>query len=434
QPVSEVAGSWIKQTGYPVLQARGEQHGGEVSLRLSQRRFLYEQLLEESKEDATLWKVPVSISRQGATDKVAVLMEERDLQVPLVKDAATPQGWIKANSGQAGFYRVSYTPENWDRLQDAVQRLGLPAVDRLGLQGDVYALVRAGSLPATRFLSLAQAYKGEEDTIVWSDLATHLYGFETLILSEPYLPGFDRFARELFQQIVQKVGWDAKPGEGHLDSLRRSVVLGQAGAYGEPGVLREAQARFAAYLRDASSLHPDLRGVVIALAAQQGDQATYDTLWDLAKRTELQEEKLRFLRALGNFPQRELLQTTLDRSLSADVRIQDSVMVIGAVSSNRQGRQPAWEFIKANWDELDRRYGRGGFAIASLVALTNGFTTLEKAAEVEAFFKTHPAPSAARAIQQALERIRLNAKWLDRNRQDLAAWFSARSAMKTPPQ
>jgi len=60
--------------------------------------------------------------------------------------------------------------------------------------------------------------------------------------------------------------------------------------------------------------------------------------------------------------------------------------------------------------------------------------TKEQCAEVEEFFKTHPAPSAARAIQQALERIRLNAKWLERNRQDLAAWFSARSAMKTPPQ
>ena len=101
-------------------------------------------------------------------------------------------------------------------------------------------------------------------------------------------------------------------------------------------------------------------------------------------------------------------------------------MVVGAVASNRRGRSLTWEFVKANWEEFDRRYGRGGFAITQLVGLTGGFRTLEGAADVEAFFAAHPAPSAQRTIQQSLERIRLNAKWLDRNRAGLQEWFSSR--------
>ena len=61
-----------------------------------------------------------------------------------------------------------------------------------------------------------------------------------------------------------------------------------------------------------------------------------------------------------------------------------------------------------------------------LVSITGGFTTPERAQEVEAFFQAHPAPSAARTIQQSLERIRLNVRWLERNRQELARWFAAR--------
>ena len=50
---------------------------------------------------------------------------------------------------------------------------------------------------------------------------------------------------------------------------------------------------------------------------------------------------------------------------------------------------------------------------------------MERHDEVRAFFEAHPAPSAARTIQQSLERIRLNAAWLDRNRTVVGDWLSA---------
>jgi hypothetical protein len=46
---------------------------------------------------------------------------------------------------------------------------------------------------------------------------------------------------------------------------------------------------------------------------------------------------------------------------------------------------------------------------------------------VEEFFKAHPAPSATRTIQQSLERIGLNVRWLGRNRKELGEWFAARA-------
>jgi len=124
---------------------------------------------------------------------------------------------------------------------------------------------------------------------------------------------------------------------------------------------------------------------------------------------------------------RQRVQQTLERSLGSDVRSQDTVRVVVAVGSNRHGRNLAWEFLKDNWDEFDRRYGRGGFAIMRLVTITGAFTTPERAREVEEFFSSHPAPSAQRTIQQSLERIRLNVQWLERNREELANWFSSRS-------
>ena len=426
QPVTTIMDTWVKQTGYPLLQMETQREGGQVHLSLTQKRFLYDHLRGEGEEDKTLWQVPVSVSRKGSPAKTSKLISARQEGMALEGAEAPDGGWIKVNGGQTGFYRVGYPPEEWERLQAAVASLELPATDRLGLESDAYALMRAGFIPATRFLALAEAYKGEEDASVWSDLSVNLRGLEGLLIDESYLPQLHTFARGLFQPAARQTGWDARPGEGHLDALLRSTVLGQAGAYGDPETLEEANARFIRFREDQTSLHPDLRGIVFGLVAQEGDRATYDTLWDLEKGATLHEEKMRLLGALTRFRLPELLQETLDRSLTDDVRVQDTVLVVNAVASNRHGRDMAWEFVKANWAEFNRRYGRGGFAIMNLVAITGAFTTEERAQDVDEFFKTHPASSANRTIQQSLERIRLNVKWLERNRQELAGWFSAK--------
>ena len=46
--------------------------------------------------------------------------------------------------------------------------------------------------------------------------------------------------------------------------------------------------------------------------------------------------------------------------------------------------------------------------------------------EVEKFFEDHPTPSAARTIQQSLERIRLSVRWLELNRDAVGGWLASR--------
>ena len=424
QPVTSLMNTWVKQTGYPLLQVTTQRQGSKVDIGLSQNRFLYEHLSSRDK-DETIWQVPVRMLRNGVPDVKAFLMKDHQSEVTLAGgDAAAGSDWVKVNVGQTGFYRVNYQMEEWERFRPAIESLQLSADDRLGLLSDAFAMMRAGYSQAPLFLSLGEAYKNEEDATVWGELAVGLRSFETLIADKPYLTQFYNYAREIFRPIAKLVGWDANPGEGHLDALRRSTVLGLSGVYGEPTVVKEAQDRFQRYLEEPSSLHPDLRGVVYGLVALEGDKSVYESLWDLERRATLHEEKMRLLGALTRPKQTKLLEETLECSLSSEVRAQDSVLVITGVAANHKGRDMAWEFIKDNWEELDRRYGRGGFMITRLVTTTQVFTTLERAEEVERFFRDHPAPSAQRTVQQSLERIRLNVEWLKRNDKELAEWFA----------
>ena len=54
-----------------------------------------------------------------------------------------------------------------------------------------------------------------------------------------------------------------------------------------------------------------------------------------------------------------------------------------------------------------------------LVSLVSGFSTPDRLKEVEKFFSTNPTPAAARTIDQAKERIRLNMAWLKRNSEEV---------------
>ena len=424
RPVTAIMDSWVKQMGYPVLQVESDRTGGQTTLSVTQERFVYDRLLgdtgPDSDSDNEVWRVPVSAS-QGREESTVTVMDGRQTQIDV---PGSSDGWVKLNPLQTGFFRVNYSTEDWQRLVPAIESLELHATDRLGVQNDAYALSRAGLLPVTQFLSLAQAYKNEGDASVWSDLASNLRDIEQLISDEAIHPAYQGFAREIFGPAARKIGWEPKSGEGHLDALLRSTVLSQAGSYHDPDVTAQASERFQKYLQDRETLAPDLRGVVFALAAQSGGKDVYDQIWGLEGETDLAEEKIRLLMSLTRFQRPELLNSTLADSLSAKVRSQDSITLVAGVAANPKGRDLAWEFVKDNWAEFDRRYGGGGFGLMRLVSICSHFNSQEKADEVDSFFAEHPAPAAERTIRQALERVRLNIKWLEQNRQELTDWFA----------
>jgi len=404
-------------------------------VRLTQSRFLYEHIAG-APGGKTLWKVPVRIARAGAPETGRFLMEKRTETRPVPKGTRpSPRDWIKVNAGQSGFYRVNYPPDEWDRLRRAVAAGELEARDRLGLQNDAYALTVAGYLPATSFLELTSAYKDEDDTTVWQGISDSLVGFESLIADRPYLESFYGYARDLFRPVVARTGWGPKKGEGHLDALRRMTVLARLGHYLDKPVLDEAGKRFASYLQDSASLPPDLRAVVYGLAAQEADEATYETLWQLEQKSALQEEQVRLLIALTRPRRESLLRETLARALSDAVRFQDAPIVIRGVATSRPsvGRDLAWAFIKANWDELYRRYSPSGFLIRGLAAVPETFAGTDRARDIEAFFKAHPSPGVRRTVKQVMEKIRVNAAWLRRNDKDLATWFREHAARTGRP-
>ena len=421
QPVAEVMDSWVKQTGYPVLDVEVDRQADGVEVGLSQRRFVYEDIEGGMEDDPTRWHVPFSVRSASMEKPVTELVSETEATVRI--ETESPDEWVKVNPSQTGFYRVRYEREEIERLIAPIRDLELPAIDRLGIQNDAYALARAGHVPATDFLRVAEAYANETDASVCGDLASNLGGIDRLLWDAPYYDRFREFALGIFRPIGARVGWDETEGEGPRAPLLRSTALGQLGGYGDETTLAEATRRLGLYVDDAANVRPDIRSIVFSLAAKQGDGGTYESLWELKRNAPSQEEEVRLLAALTQFEQPGLVRDALDRSLGDEVRSQDTITMVVRAAGARAGRDLTWEFVKENWGEFDRRYGDGGFQIMRLVSITSGFTTRERLEDVERFFRDNPTPSADMSIRQSLERVRLNVAWLERNARELAEWF-----------
>uniref|UniRef100_A0A672SI51 Aminopeptidase n=1 Tax=Sinocyclocheilus grahami TaxID=75366 RepID=A0A672SI51_SINGR len=391
KPIAAVMNSWTKQMGFPIIVVDQEQHGSDRVLKISQKKFCASG--PRNDENCPNWMVPISIctSEDPSCTKMKVLLDQPETTVNVTNIA--PDHWIKINPGTVGFYRIQYSSAMLESLLPGIRDLTLLPVDRLGLQNDLFSLVRRHTLKC----QVTQSCGSQ-----WA-----FYTQMTWLLFSP----------------VSR--------SGHLDALLRGLVLGKLGKAGHKGTLEEARRRFREHVEGKQILPADLRSPVYLTVLKHGDSTTLDTMLKLHKQADMQEEKNRIERVLGAIPAPDLIQRVLNFALSEEVRPQDTVSVIGGVAgSSKQGRKAAWKFVKDNWEELHNRY-QGGFLISRLIKLTvDGFAIDKMAAEVKSFFESHHAPAAERTVQQCCENILLNAAWLKRDAEDIHQYLLQR---KAPP-
>ncbi|XP_068751951.1 puromycin-sensitive aminopeptidase-like [Montipora capricornis] len=419
KPVAEVMETWTKQMGFPVLSVSAEQKGDSREVTISQSKFF----ADGASQGSYHWQVPVGISSAvNPSGSVAnTLMNQTSCTITV--NNVRPDQWIKLNPGQVGFYRVQYSSAMLELLLPAILDSSLPPRDRLGLQSDLFALCRAGLVPGPDVLKVIEAFRNETNYTVWNDLIGNMAVIGSILQYSDCYRSFKAFCIELYGPIMNKLGWDPMQGEGHLDALLRGLIIACLGKFGRQDIVTEGRKRFQAHCKGESTIPADLRSAVYGTVLRHGDAATLDAMMKLFREADLHEEKVRLMRTMGAVSQPELIKKVLDFSMSDEVRSQDTVFVIAGVTCSVEGREMAWKFVKDNWEELYNRY-EGGFLLSRLIkSTTDMFASEEAAKEVEEFFAKQSIPSAERTIQQSLETIRLNCKWLARESNKISAWL-----------
>jgi aminopeptidase N len=409
--VGAMMDGWTRRTGLPAVLVRRE--GGRLKLR--QERFFLDRDPERPVEDPTLWEIPLPMLDGSGRASVHRLSErESDL-------AAAPGDWVKVNAGQAGFYLAHYDDAGWQALAKAVESLSLGSMDRYGVQEDAYSLMRAGYLSVPGYLRLAGAFSREENHYVWAGVADGVAALMEIFVGDPNVPKLEDWGRKLVKPALSKVGFDEKADDPNERLLLRATLLGAALRLGDPDAVEFVRGAFQAARAHPAGVPPNLRSAIFSGAARHGGEPVFGALTELHEKSDLPEVKVQLLRALGAFRQEALLRRSIAYSLSDKVRRQDAMAVWGSIPIEM--KPAGWKLLQEHWPLLDERYGKSGLIGHFIAAGAGGIPSEDHAAQVEKFFREHPAPYGSEKIKQTLEGIRARAKFRDRNRNGLAQFF-----------
>ena len=401
-PVRKMMDSWIFQKGHPVVTVALE----GTKLKLSQERFYY---LQEEGRAKQLFHVPVviDVAYGDKREQKRILLSEESATIEL----GSKPDYVVANAGGHGFYRVRYSPELLQGVTGGVFDK-LNAVERFNLVNDTWAMVVAGYTEAADYLKMLPMFQAETDKNVWFVITQSLSYFER-ILDEADRPALAAYTRQLLGSSVDKLGWEPGADEDQLLKQLRAVLIGTLGTVGQCRKTQDkAREKYEAYKRDQNSVDPNLVPSIVGILAVVGDRARYDEFVKVWQSAKTPQEEERYLFALAAFRDKELLQETLNRATSGDVRTQNAPYLLRSVMSNLAGGKLAWEHMKAKWEWINSAYPNN-----SIPRMLEGLTALvcpEMEKEVAAFLKNNPIPQGGKTIDQHCERLHVAVMFKER--------------------
>lgn len=284
--------------------------------------------------------------------------------------------------------------------------------------------MKAGQMPPEDLVRLLSSYTEEDEYIVWQGLGSVLGGLKSIMeANDPAMhEKFSAVAKKLVLRMIDEVGWDKKETDGHQTVLLRSTIIGLLSTFcsTDEAVTSEARRRFDKFVLDPTdmqALPSDMRSTVFRIVLKNGGQKEYDAVKAYFFTTDDGAEKKFVLGSLGSIQSNRLKLETLRWCISGEVKLQDFFYTLGSVAgSNLEGMDMTWTFFRERCEEIKGMIGKASPSLmdACVAYSTGGFTTVERADEVEEFFKANPLPTSARKILQILEGIRTNAKFFDR--------------------
>jgi puromycin-sensitive aminopeptidase len=98
-----------------------------------------------------------------------------------------------------------------------------------------------------------------------------------------------------------------------------------------------------------------------------------------------------------------LARQTLERLINGEVRTQDAPFVARSMLMSVDTREIAWDFVKTQWDTMDRLYPKHG--MRRLAEGVTGLTTRELEADVRRFFEAKKPQFGGKVLAQYLEQL-----------------------------
>jgi len=404
-PVRAMVSTWLTQPGFPIVEVEKQ----NSTLHFKQRRYMLE---SDKKSNSGLWHIPLSV---GLKDELfQKLFTKKSMSIKLQKDTSG----VVANFGRKGFYRVKYEKSILNDLKILVYQKQISPIDRWAVQNDLFSLCVSGDETVRNYLDFSDAFYDEDSYLATVNVANNLAALYFRSFNEKFSSEIKNYAVNYLNKILYDLGWIPKKEDKHTDAMMRGFAIVTLGKLDDEEVTLESEIRYKQFLKNPSSLSPDLIEPVCSVMAWNGNSKTHEELTRLYRNAKTMEEKLRFLGAMCSFKDKKLLLKSLNFSQTSEVRSQNMQLPIMKVAANPYGKKILWPWLQANWSKLGKKVGTGNPLFNRIVASISAIADDSMEKEIRQFFKKNPTPGTERTQEQTLERIRINSKFLRNMRKE----------------
>ncbi|MCL5786152.1 MAG: M1 family metallopeptidase [Candidatus Thermoplasmatota archaeon] len=305
--VSGVIKHWITVPGHPIVHA--ERSGNDIILK--QGRFTFEGI-----DYQQTWPIPLTIVREGSVE--SILFDEGEKRIPA-------GGFIKLNSGQAGFYRTQYSEELFDVIRKRVSHLS--PWDAWGIVNDTFAFLLSGTIDINRYLREISAFTLLDDPLLTRTISGQLATLAGIRVSDQDLKAF---TTKYLSEKLANAG-DRKVGESDALSIVRdelSSILARL----DLEFARENAKKFG----ELEKFDPNLwLGIAISFARVADDP---DALLAKMNSVKAEEDRLKMIIAMGFVRSEESMKKVIQMISEEKIRRQDMFFSLAHFSRNPDAR------------------------------------------------------------------------------------------------
>jgi hypothetical protein len=206
--------------------------------------------------------------------------------------------------------------------------------------------------------------------------------------------------------------------ESELTKQFRAEIIRALGILGNDEAVQQKATELYA---DNNSVDPNILPAIIAILAHIGDDARYREYVQRFKHAATPQEERRYLYSLALYQPRELLQQTLMKSINGEIRTQDAPFMVRMVMASVYGRDLAWDFVKREWDTMDRLYPKNG--LRRMCEGITGLVTSELERDARRFFEERKIDLGGKTLEQYFEQLHIGVTLRERDGKALTQYL-----------
>ena len=388
--------AWIKQSGYPVVSV----YEKEGVLHLEQEQFF----IGDHDPSTKKWPIPLA----STDSRIPGIMTEKTLSVPYDDDQPPI-----LNHNSASHYIVDYS----DSLRKSVLATldQQSEIDRLKVLNEHLLLAQAQRISSASLFDLLDHFREETNEAVWGVMSLAINELKKFTEDDEDADRALRsYVKHLASKQYQRLGWVKQEGEDENDTKLRSLIVSLM-LYGEDD---DAQSQATAFYLEAEieQLDADLRPAIMAHAVRKpvSDSVIDDLLraHHQTNSSELREDIAAALTATRSKQVAEQLLSLLKDP--SQIRPQDVTRWFVWLLRNRYTRETAWQWVRQNWDWLERTFGSDKSYDAYPRYIASILTKKQHLHEYEQFFQPLSSqPALKRNIEVGVVELQHRVELLD---------------------